>query len=64
MNQISRTNNETFERLDQYWVTRAVQQHGMFAGLSAGDFTVKSQILLSVYSNYRLIDGKVVEGSH
>ena len=57
-NQVSRSNEETFERLDQSALLRALNQHFWFNGFSAGDFIVKSQATLSIYHNYKLIDGK------
>jgi hypothetical protein len=62
-NQISRTNEETFERLDQSRVTKAFNQHFYFGGLTAGDILFKGQVLASVYHNYRLIDGKFIPKS-
>lgn len=59
-NQVSRSNEETFERLDQSALLRALNQHFWFNGFSAGDFIVKSQAMLSVYHNYKLIDGKFI----
>ncbi len=58
LNQVSRSNEETFDRLDQSATMRAINQHFWFNGYSAGDFTVKSQVLLAVYHNYKLHDGK------
>ena len=62
-NQVSRSNEETFERLDQSALLRALNQHFWFNGFSAGDFIVKSQAMLSVYHNYKLIDGKFIPHS-
>ena len=62
-NQVSRSNEETFERLDQSALLRALNQHFWFNGFSAGDFIVKSQATLSLYHNYKLIDGKFIPKS-
>lgn len=53
-NQVTRSNEETFNRLDNSAALRAINQHFWYNGYTAGDFTVKSQVLLSVYHSYRL----------
>lgn len=55
-NQVTRSNQETFDRLDNSSVLRAINQHFWYNGYTAGDFVVKSQILLSVYHNYKFVD--------
>lgn len=53
-NQVTRSNEETFNRLDNSAALRAINQHFWYNGYTAGDFIVKSQVLLSVYHSYRL----------
>lgn len=59
LNQICRNNNETFKDLDMNQIQRAIYQNAFMGGFSAGDFILKSQIVLSVYNNYRLVDDPV-----
>lgn len=55
-NQISRTNDETYSRLDNKRLTRAFNQHFWWGGYSMGDFLVKGRTLMGLYHNYRLIE--------
>lgn len=56
MNQICRNVEETFSDLDLNQLQRAIYQHGMMGHFTAGDMLLKSQIVLSVYNNYRLVE--------
>ena len=56
--QISRSNQETFDRLDQSRVLRGINQHFWYNGYSAGDFCVKGQLMLAVLHSYKLVDGE------
>jgi hypothetical protein len=58
MNQVTRSNQETFDRLDQSSTLRAINQHFWYNGYTAGDFTIKSQLLLAVYHGYKYVDGE------
>ena len=60
MNQVTRSNQETFDRLDQSSALRAINQHFWYNGYTAGDFTIKSQLLLAVYHSYKYIDGEYI----
>ena len=55
LNQVARSNQETFSNLDQSPVLRAINQHFWYNGYTAGDFAVKSTILGAVYHSYRLV---------
>lgn len=57
LNQVTRTNEETYNRLDNSAAIRAINQHFWFNGYTAGDFVVKSQVLAAIYHSYRLYDG-------
>lgn len=58
LNQVTRSNQETYDRLDNSSTIRALNQHFWFNGYTAGDFVVKSQVLAAIYHSYRLHDGK------
>lgn len=58
LNQVTRSNEETYNRLDNSAALRALNQHFWFNGYTAGDFVVKSQVLGAIYHSYRLHDGK------
>ena len=58
MNQVTRSNQETFDRLDQSAALRAINQHFWYNGYTAGDFTIKSQLLMAVYHSYKYVDGQ------
>ena len=56
--QVSRSNQETFDRLDQSRVLRGINQHFWYNGYSAGDFCVKGQLMLAVLHSYKFVDGE------
>lgn len=56
--QVSRSNQETFDRLDQSSVLRGLNQHFWYNGYSAGDFVIKGQLMLAVLHGYKLINGE------
>ena len=58
LNQVVKDNQEIFNRLDQSQVLRSLNQNFWYAGYTQSDYLVKSHILLSVYHNYKLVDGK------
>lgn len=58
LNQVVKSNQETFDRLDQSQVLRAINQNFWFAGYTQADYTVKSHTLLSIYHNYRFVKGE------
>ena len=60
MNQVVRSNQETFDRLDQSSVLRGINQHFWYNGYTMGDFTVKSQLLMATYHGYKYVDGKYI----
>lgn len=55
LNQLTISNDDVFDKLDQSAVIRAISKHWSWNGYSAGDFIVKSKIMLSVYHSYRLV---------
>lgn len=55
-NQVTRSNEETFNRLDNSAALRAINQHFWYNGYTAGDFVIKSQILAAVYHNYKFVN--------
>lgn len=60
MNQVVRSNQETFDRLDQSAVLRGVNQHFWYNGYTMGDFTIKSQLLMATYHGYKYVDGEYI----
>lgn len=60
LNQVTRSNEDTYNRLDNSAALRALNQHFWFNGYTAGDFVVKAQVLGSIYHSYRYHDGKFV----
>lgn len=58
MNQVVRSNQETFDRLDQSSILRGINQHFWYNGYTMGDFTVKSQLLMATYHSYKYINGE------
>ena len=58
LNQVVKSNKETFDRLDQSQVLRSINQNFWYAGYTMSDYTVKSHTLLSIYHNYRFVDGE------
>lgn len=58
LNQVVKDNRELFDRLDQSQVLRSINQNFWFAGYTQADYTVKSHTLLSIYHNYRFVDGE------
>lgn len=58
LNQVTRSNQETYDRLDNSVAIRAINQHFWFNGYTAGDFAVKSQVLAAVYHSYRYYKGE------
>lgn len=58
LNQVTRANADTYDRLDNSTVLRAINQHFWFNGYTAGDFVVKAQVLAAVYHNYKLYNGE------
>lgn len=58
LNQVVKDNKELFDRLDQSQVLRSINQNFWFAGYTQSDYTVKSHTLLSIYHNYRFVDGQ------
>lgn len=58
--QVSRSNKETFDRLDQSRVLRGINQHFWYNGYSAGDFVIKGQLMLAVLHGYKLINGEYI----
>lgn len=57
LNQVVKSNQEVFDRLDQSQVLRAINQNFWFAGYTQSDYTVKSHTVLSIYHNYRFVEG-------
>ena len=58
LNQVVKDNRELFDRLDQSQVLRSINQNFWFAGYTQADYTVKSHTLISIYHNYRFVDGE------
>ena len=58
LNQVVRDNREVFDRLDQSQVLRGINNNFWYLGYTQSDYLVKSHTLMSVYHNYRLVDGK------
>lgn len=58
LNQVVKSNQEIFNRLDQSQVLRSINQNFWYAGYTQSDYIVKSHTLISIYHNYRLVDGK------
>lgn len=54
-NGIALSNEETFGRLDNNRMTRFFNNHFWYGGYSAGDFAVKSQIMLAMYFDTKLV---------
>lgn len=57
-NQVSRSNEEMFKRLNYNRLARFIINHLWYGGMSIGDFFTKSQILTSVYMNIKYVDGE------
>lgn len=57
LNQVVKENRELFDRLDQSQVLRSINQNFWYMGYTQSDYIVKSHTLLSVYDNYRFVDG-------
>ena len=60
VNQVVRSNQETFDRLDQSSILRGINQHFWYNGYTMGDFVVKSQLLMAVYHSYKYVDGEYI----
>lgn len=58
LNQVVRDNREVFNRIDQSQVLRSINNNFWYIGYTQSDYLVKSHTLISVYHNYRLVDGK------
>ena len=58
LNQVVKSNQEIFNRLDQSQVLRSINQNFWYAGYTQSDYLVKSHILLAIYHDYRFVDGK------
>lgn len=58
LNQVVKSNQKLYNRLDQSQVLRSINQNFWYAGYTQSDYVVKSHILLSIYHDYRFIDGK------
>lgn len=58
LNQVVKDNHEIFDRLDQSQVLRSINQNFWFAGYTQSDYTVKSHTVISIYHNYRLVNGE------
>ena len=58
LNQVVRDNREVFNRIDQSQVLRSINNNFWYLGYTQSDYLVKSHTLMSVYHNYRLVDGK------
>ena len=58
LNQVVRDNREVFNRIDQSQVLRSINNNFWYLGYTQSDYLVKSHTLISVYHNYRLVDGK------
>ena len=58
LNQVVKSNQEIFNRLDQSQVLRSINQNFWYAGYTQSDYIVKSHTLISIYHNYKLVDGK------
>ena len=55
LNQISRTNREIFDRLNESQVLRSINQNFWYGGYTMGDFAVKSKMLLAIYFNNKFV---------
>jgi hypothetical protein len=53
--QVGRSNDETFSELNHSPIIRSIIQHFWYNGYSAGDFAIKSRVLLSTMRNIRLV---------
>lgn len=58
LNQVVRDNRKVFDRIDQSQVLRSINNNFWYLGYTQSDYLVKSHTLMSVYHNYRLVDGK------
>lgn len=58
LNQVVKSNQEIFNRLDQSQVLRSINQNFWYAGYTQSDYVVKSHTLLAIYHDYRFVDGK------
>lgn len=58
LNQVVKENQELFNRLDESQVLRSINQNFWFAGYTQADYTVKSHTVISIYHNYRFVDGE------
>ena len=58
LNQVVRDNRGVFNRIDQSQVLRSINNNFWYLGYTQSDYLVKSHTLMSVYHNYRLVDGK------
>lgn len=54
-NQVSRTNDEIFDKMNYTRAGRFVTNHLWYGGYSGGDFVVKSSILTAIYFNHKLV---------
>ena len=61
--QVTRSNSETFDRLDQSRTLRALNQHFWYNGYTAGDFMIKSQLLMATYHSYKYYKGEYLNKS-
>lgn len=57
LNQVVKDNQELFDRLDESQVLRSINQNFWFAGYTQSDYVVKSHTLISIYHNYRFVEG-------
>ena len=62
-NQVSRSNRDTYKYLDQSKTLRALNKHFWYNGYSAGDFIVKSTMLVAIYKDHKLYNGEFISRS-
>ncbi len=62
-NQVTRSNKDTYKYLDQSKALRALNKHFWYNGYSAGDFIVKSTMLVAIYKDHKLYNGEFISRS-
>ena len=62
-NQVTRSNRDTYKYLDQSKTLRALNKHFWYNGYSAGDFIVKSTMLVAIYKDHKLYNGEFISRS-
>ena len=60
LNQVSRSNADTYSKLDQSRALRAINKHFWYGGYSAGDFAVKATMLVAIYKDHKLYNGEFI----